>query len=241
MDASGCGCQNPREDGHARQRRPRFSFALRHSPGQSVPIPNDALIIVPVRNTVLFPGVVAPDHRQSGEIDRRRATGACASSGRSAFCCSETPKLRIRPPTISTGSAPSPTSSATSPRRTKPITSSARACSASACSTSFRARRSRRAGSAYSGTHHDLTRDRGAISESAAAGDRSDPTAAAGAAGTGRRISVDHLARRAGRSRDLLHGHQAAGQAGNPGDDRPCRCAWRRCRAIWPSGSKCFG
>ena len=26
----------------------------------SVPIPNDALIIVPVRNTVLFPGVVAP-------------------------------------------------------------------------------------------------------------------------------------------------------------------------------------
>jgi ATP-dependent Lon protease len=26
----------------------------------SVPIPADALIIVPVRNTVLFPGVVAP-------------------------------------------------------------------------------------------------------------------------------------------------------------------------------------
>jgi len=26
----------------------------------SVPIPNDALIIIPVRNTVLFPGVVAP-------------------------------------------------------------------------------------------------------------------------------------------------------------------------------------
>src|SRR5215212_4006186 len=26
----------------------------------NVPIPNDALIIVPVRNTVLFPGVVAP-------------------------------------------------------------------------------------------------------------------------------------------------------------------------------------
>src|SRR5436190_20720719 len=27
---------------------------------EPVPIPNDALIIVPVRNTVLFPGVVAP-------------------------------------------------------------------------------------------------------------------------------------------------------------------------------------
>ena len=30
------------------------------SPGQAVPIPGDALIIVPVRNTVLFPGVVIP-------------------------------------------------------------------------------------------------------------------------------------------------------------------------------------
>ncbi len=32
MDASGCGCRNPREVGHGRQRRPRFSLALRHSP-----------------------------------------------------------------------------------------------------------------------------------------------------------------------------------------------------------------
>jgi ATP-dependent Lon protease len=30
------------------------------APAESVPIPNDALIIIPVRNTVLFPGVVAP-------------------------------------------------------------------------------------------------------------------------------------------------------------------------------------
>ena len=30
------------------------------TPADSVPIPNDALIIIPVRNTVLFPGVVAP-------------------------------------------------------------------------------------------------------------------------------------------------------------------------------------
>jgi hypothetical protein len=34
MDASGCGCRNPREVGHGRQRRPRFSLALRHSPGR---------------------------------------------------------------------------------------------------------------------------------------------------------------------------------------------------------------
>ena len=30
------------------------------TPAESVPIPSDALIIIPVRNTVLFPGVVAP-------------------------------------------------------------------------------------------------------------------------------------------------------------------------------------
>src|SRR5665647_366887 len=30
------------------------------SPAESAPVPSDALIIVPVRNTVLFPGVVFP-------------------------------------------------------------------------------------------------------------------------------------------------------------------------------------
>ena len=54
-------------------------------------------------------------------------------------------------------------------------------------------------------------------------------------------VPVDHLARRARRSRDLLHGHQAAGQAGDPGDDRPRRSAWRRFRATSPSGSRCCG
>jgi len=37
---------------------PASSTAAGHA--DSVPIPNDALIIVPVRNTVLFPGVVFP-------------------------------------------------------------------------------------------------------------------------------------------------------------------------------------
>src|SRR5665647_3300099 len=30
------------------------------SPAESAPVPSDALIIIPVRNTVLFPGVVMP-------------------------------------------------------------------------------------------------------------------------------------------------------------------------------------
>ncbi len=60
------------------------------SPDQSVPIPGDALIIVPVRNIVLFPGVVHPGHDRTAEIhrggtagraraaaDRRRASARC--------------------------------------------------------------------------------------------------------------------------------------------------------------------
>jgi len=47
---------------------------------ESVPIPSDALIIVPVRNTVLFPSVVAPDHHLPAEIDRRRAAGAARAA-----------------------------------------------------------------------------------------------------------------------------------------------------------------
>jgi ATP-dependent Lon protease len=41
------------------EERPSASSSA-SSQGDSVPIPNDALILVPVRNTVLFPGVVAP-------------------------------------------------------------------------------------------------------------------------------------------------------------------------------------
>ena len=54
-------------------------------------------------------------------------------------------------------------------------------------------------------------------------------------------LQGDRLARGARRSRDLLHGHQAAGEAGDPGDDRSLRSAWRRSRAIWPSASRCCG
>jgi ATP-dependent Lon protease len=39
---------------------PEESASASAAPADSVPIPSDALIIVPVRNTVLFPGVVAP-------------------------------------------------------------------------------------------------------------------------------------------------------------------------------------
>src|SRR5437763_2792769 len=61
MDALDCGCRNPREVAmSAISEEPTSVSPHAGAPTESVPIPGDALIIVPVRNTVLFPGVVAP-------------------------------------------------------------------------------------------------------------------------------------------------------------------------------------
>jgi ATP-dependent Lon protease len=61
MDASGCACQKLREVAMAPDsEEPASASSQAGTPTESVPIPNDALIIVPVRNTVLFPGVVVP-------------------------------------------------------------------------------------------------------------------------------------------------------------------------------------
>jgi ATP-dependent Lon protease len=61
MDASGCACQKRHEVAMSPNREEPASVSSHAgAPTESVPIPNDALIIVPVRNTVLFPGVVAP-------------------------------------------------------------------------------------------------------------------------------------------------------------------------------------
>ena len=51
------------------------------SPGQSIAIPVDALILVAVRNTILFPGMVAPI-----TLGRPQAIAAASAS-----CCSVTP------------------------------------------------------------------------------------------------------------------------------------------------------
>src|ERR1700719_1923261 len=61
MDASGCACQKPREVAMApNSEEPASASSQAGAQTGSVSIHNDALIIVPVRNTVLFPGVVAP-------------------------------------------------------------------------------------------------------------------------------------------------------------------------------------
>jgi ATP-dependent Lon protease len=59
MDALGCDCQKRREVAMSPNSEEPASVSTGAQTG-SVPIPNDALVIVPVRNTVLFPSVVAP-------------------------------------------------------------------------------------------------------------------------------------------------------------------------------------
>jgi ATP-dependent Lon protease len=59
MDALGCDCQKRREVAMSPNSEQPASVST-GAQTESVPIPSDALIIVPVRNTVLFPSVVAP-------------------------------------------------------------------------------------------------------------------------------------------------------------------------------------
>src|SRR6266852_2120082 len=61
MDALGCACQKRHEVAMSpNSEEPASVSSQAGAQTGSVPIPNDVLIIVPVRNTVLFPGVVAP-------------------------------------------------------------------------------------------------------------------------------------------------------------------------------------
>jgi len=61
MDALGCACQKRREVAMSpNSEEPASVPSQAGAQTEAVPIPNDALIIVPVRNTVLFPSVVAP-------------------------------------------------------------------------------------------------------------------------------------------------------------------------------------
>ena len=100
------------------------------------PLPQDALIILPVRQTVLFPGMVC--HWRSGgrhpSLPRRRRS---APSGRSASFCRPIPRSRIRSPSSFTRSGQVRRFSAMSRLRTARIMWCARACGAFASPNSF--------------------------------------------------------------------------------------------------------
>ena len=132
----------------------------------SKPLPEDALIVIPMRNTVLFPGVISPDHGRARELGRGRAGSGAQREARSASSCSATRRRTTCSPsdlywvgtagqvvryiTGAEGRAP--------PRGAGPER-------ASACSSSSRAGRSSWRASQHgrSRTKTDLARDRGAL------------------------------------------------------------------------------
>ena len=105
-------------------------------------LPEDMLIVLPVRNMVLFPGVILPVaiKREKTVAGAQEAVRAEAKVG---FLLQKEPgRPTTRASTTCTASARSRASCATSPRRTARTTSSARASGASACSTPWAASRS---------------------------------------------------------------------------------------------------
>jgi hypothetical protein len=104
-------------------------------------LPEDMLIVLPVRNMVLFPGVVLPV-----AIKREKTVAGAQEAVRTerkvGFLLQKDPdnrRPRLRRP--APRSARSRASCATSPPRTARTTSSARASGASACSTPWAASR----------------------------------------------------------------------------------------------------
>ena len=79
-------------------------------------LPPDALIIVPVRNIVLFPGRRAAGRGRPAALDRRRAAGRARAAPDRHPHAARRRSRRTRRPSICTASARSPTSCATSPR-----------------------------------------------------------------------------------------------------------------------------
>ena len=110
--------------------------------------------------------------RSAGRSRSRRRSRPCASSARSASCCSARPRSTIPPRSTCIASARSPTCCASSPRRTAPIMSSARASSASRSSNSLRLAVPGRARAAHSGARHPHAGNRGAFRQPAGASRR---------------------------------------------------------------------
>jgi ATP-dependent Lon protease len=100
-------------------------------------LPDDALIILPARNVVMFPGLVIP--MQVGRERSRMAVQEALRLEKPIGILLQTgPSIDEPVPTSCTGSARARSCSATSPRPTACTTRSSRASSASACCSSSR-------------------------------------------------------------------------------------------------------
>ena len=182
-----------------------------------------------------------PRHRRAGrarpaERRSRPPSRRCASSARSASSCSAT-----RREDDPGAGRPAPHRHRRQHRalhhraRRHAITSSARACSASASSSSCRRAVPGRARLPHPGAGEPARRRSRRASCTSAAGAGGAAAPAAGAAGAGRRRAGDRPRRPRSPTSRRLHGHQAGGEAGDPGDHRPRRAHGEGLAAAGPA------
>jgi hypothetical protein len=81
--------------------------------GSLLVVPENALVIVPIRNTVLFPGMILPLTIARESVDPGRAAGGQDRAAGRESSCSGTPRVEQPTLRICTGSARWPTSCAT--------------------------------------------------------------------------------------------------------------------------------
>ena len=191
--------------------------------GAAPHVPPDGLIVVPVRNAVLFPGTVFPIALGRERSIRGRAAGGARGApdrppdaarpggGRS---------VRPRPPPHRHGRQhPALRERA---GRHAPCRAAGRAALPGDRLLSGAAVL-RRAGPAGRGADDAIARDRGALSPPAQPGAGGAPAPAAGAAGVDRRRAGRELAGGADQPRLGLSRRAPRPEAGDPGDDRPPR------------------
>ena len=230
-----------------RHERPRAPAAAGGAAGRAtaaVPLPDDALIIVPVRDLVLFPGIVVPiavgrpasiaaaqqavrEERPIGILLQRDPDGGRARPGRppSHRHGRQHRALHHRARRHASRRLPG---RAALPRRRVPAEATpflvARVVQHPGADEPARPR-SRRASS---------TCRRQAVEALAAACRRRRRSLSP-------RCRAIDLARRARRPRRRLYRHQAGGEAGDPGDDRPRRAHRQGLAPPRPSASRCCG
>ena len=224
------GCASARRRKRARRRAAR-------SRGRC---PDDALIILPMRNLVLFPGVVLPI-TIGREKSRARGAGSRAPAAPDRRAApDQAARSTIRGPKTCTGSARPRTCCATSRARTARITSSRRARSAFACSSSSTAGISRsRASSAFRKPRAGRHRDRGARADAEAARGRDPAPAAAGAGRDGRRASRTSKAPRSSPISSRASWTRRPKRSRRCSRRSICARASTSCSSISPSASKC--
>ena len=207
------------------------------------PLPPDAMIIVPVRNFVLFPGMVMPITRRPAALDRGRAAGRARAAPDRHPACSATPRS-AEPAPIDMhriGTVANVVRYVTAPDGSHHLV-----CQGEQRFqvVEFLERLAvlRRARAAHPGADDPHARDRGALR-------------CICAARRWRRSSCCRRRRRSwsppiqaiespGALADLdrgLHGHQAGGEAGDPRDDRRRRAHGQGARGCWRSASRCCG